>query len=242
MIFVFLFFPLFINASNARMEFQRLKYPKEITISKDWKEVIDSISWVTDNISIDKRFPIDEMNAAVDILYQYSGPAFETAGEYFFTYTSRIIGRIYYFNKKGLILPRARKYLNHEPDNVIGASFVSGQGANHKEVIYEEGQPLSFSLVLISPAILQNTDIKEAILEKKLSGILLALEKVVIKWELSEGGGIKSKEKTGQWIVKIDRAIRIDINYTNDNYSKGRRKKSAGTTCENEYWDKHGEK
>lgn len=212
-IIVILLSALFLNASKPELQFQRLKYSKVIKITKNWKKAINSISWNRDKISIDETFPLDEMNVTINILYRYSGNTFETAGGYFFTQNSSIIGNIYYFSQKGKILPEARKFLNREPDHVIGPSIVSAHGGNSKKVIYENGRLFSLSLALFSPNIFKHTDLKEAILQKKLFGILLVIEKIVINWDLTEGQGINRKEKAGQWIVKVDRALRIDIEY-----------------------------
>lgn len=212
-IIVILLLPLCLNASEAELQYQLLKYPKVIKITKNWEKIINSISWESDKISIDETFPSDAMNVKVDILYKYSGNRIEASGGYFFTQDSSIIGHIYYFTKRGEILPKARKYLNHESEQVIGPTILSAQGGNYKKVIYVNDQRCSLSLTLFSPNILQQTELKEAILHKKLFGILLIIERIVINWDLSEGQGIKRKDKSGQWIVKINKSVRMDIRY-----------------------------
>ena len=202
-IIFYIYFYLFTFPGKTRVEFISIDYPEVIVIQK-------------------KNFLA--LEEKVNIKYKYYGKdIISNDGEYgHFSYmqTYSIKGNILYYDKFGKILPEA--YLYFKQSGFDGFQRHGGiEGSNTKMVFFKNSELYCFDINIISPYIFESTDVDEFIVKNELSEILISIDEVKIYWDLIDQFHNKGKERNrkGEFLLKVNKKIKIKIKYEDDRYS-----------------------
>jgi hypothetical protein len=173
---------LFIGKDKEPLfEIVSIEYPKEIVIPKDLKgeELEDKI---------------------VEVHYRYNGENIVGESAHIHPWI-RVM--IYYFNKKGEILPEAFNFQRKYSSVYIGGK---GWGILPGGVLFKRKQLFKGGIGLLDDFLFEHTEVDEAIQKKELSKIIVRINELEINW------GVDEAEKN-EYRIKINKTIKIKVRY-----------------------------